>query len=555
MSTRTIQLLAALAFTLASDSSAQVLSDSLIAHFPMDGSPNDTVGGLVPEVTSGAPAFCIDRFGNPNCAACFDGASFWSYGDVLDMDTSDFVISFWFRSDSEEGSRLVTKGNTVFGTPGNAGYSFGFGDDGGGDYVGGIYVYDDQANESSTAVPVEVSQWTHMVASRCDTILSVHVNGQLYSQVPTESHGDLSTNIVFALGALDRNPTSQPDGSFFTGALDDLRIYKGRCLSQAEIDTLAGNLQAGADQWLHFPDNITGNAVNIGDLDIQGDQITLEALVTRNPSQGVEIVSKHSNPTNVNYLFRVNSLEITTETGYMLIGADIELCPDSVYHLAATYDGAIAKYYVNGVVIASAPKTGDLIQNSFQAYIGNNQALMNTQLEGYIDELRIWSVARTQQELIDNMYSLANPTAQTGLRAYYTFDGDYVNQQNPGAWDGTPIGPDVQLAMHPTFDGAVDELCLSTGLSDSPRAIPLMLGPNPSTGALRIDLPTPMDITSPITVVNSLAQEFRPHTSNLNMVGERVQSLTVDVSDLPIGAYFVVVPTEKGRLHGRFIKE
>lgn len=554
MSTRTVQLLAALAFTLASDSSAQVLSDSLIAHFPMNGSPNDTVGDLVPEVTSGAPAFCIDRFGNPNGAACFDGASFWSYGDVLDMDTSDFVISFWFRSDSEEGSRLVTKGNTVFGTPGNAGYSFGFGDDGGGDYVGGIYVYDDQANESSTAVPVEVSQWTHMVASRCDTILSVHVNGQLYSQVPTESHGDLSTNIVFALGALDRNPTSQPDGSFFTGALDDLRIYKGRCLSQAEIDTLAGVLSGGSNNWLHLPDNATQSAISLGDLDITGDSLTIEALVSWRPGQASNLVSKHSNPGNVNYLFRRTSMEIRTSQGYALLEAPSETCQDSVYHHAATYDGASIKYYVNGSEIASMPWTGTLLTNNLNTCIAN-RASLTEQFNGYIDEVRIWNVARTSQEIQDNMYSLPNPTTQTGLLAYFTFDGDYVNQQNPGTWDGTPIGPDVQLAMHPTFDGAVDELCLSTGLSDSPRAIPLMLGPNPSTGALRIDLPTPIDITSPITVVNALAQEFRPRTSNLNMVGERVQSLTVDVSGLPIGAYFVVVPTEKGRLHGRFIKE
>jgi hypothetical protein len=224
----------------------QDLSDSLIAHFPMDNSPNDLISGLAPTVTSGTPGFCADRFGNPNGAACFDGASFWSYGDVLDMDTADFVISFWFSSDSEDGSRLVTKGNTIFGTPDNAGYSFGFGDGGGGEYVGSIYVYDDQANESTTAVPVEVSEWAHMVASRCDSILSVHVNGQLTSQVPTISHGDLSTNIVFAIGALDRNPTPEPDGSYFSGAIDDLRIYKGRCLTQAEIDTLYYGLTVDA---------------------------------------------------------------------------------------------------------------------------------------------------------------------------------------------------------------------------------------------------------------------------------------------------------------------
>ena len=137
---------------------AQTLSDSLIAHFPLDGSPNDSVADLAPTVVHGSPGFCPDRFGTPNSAACFDGNDFWSYGDELDLDTSDFVISFWFRSDSEDGSRLVTKGNTVFGTPNNAGYSFGFGDDGGGQYVSSIYVYDDQANESTTSVPVVVSQ-------------------------------------------------------------------------------------------------------------------------------------------------------------------------------------------------------------------------------------------------------------------------------------------------------------------------------------------------------------------------------------------------------------
>lgn len=264
----------------------QWLTDSLIAHFPMDGSPNDTVGGLVPLVTSGSPTFCADRFGNPDGAACFDGASFWSYGDELDVEASDFTISFWYRSESEDAARLVTKGNTVFGTPGNAGYSFGFGDDGGSGYVGSIYVFDDQANESVTAVPVVVSQWAHMVATRCDTILSVHLNGPLYSQVPTIRDGNLNSNIVFAIGALDRNPTPEPDGSFFLGAVDDLRLYKGRCLTQAEISALADLTvevtEIGATgQALHLSPNPATQTLRIdltGSENITGPVLVLNAL-------------------------------------------------------------------------------------------------------------------------------------------------------------------------------------------------------------------------------------------------------------------------------------
>ena len=37
--------------------SGQWLNDNLIAHFPLDGSPVDIVGGLAPVVISGNPGF------------------------------------------------------------------------------------------------------------------------------------------------------------------------------------------------------------------------------------------------------------------------------------------------------------------------------------------------------------------------------------------------------------------------------------------------------------------------------------------------------------------
>lgn len=50
-----------------------------------------------------------------------------------------------------------------------------------------------------------------------------------------------------------------------------------------------------------------------------------------------------------------------------------------------------------------------------------------------------------------------------------------------------------------------------------------------------------------------LAYPLSPET--IGVPGYNAHALTLDVSHLPKGAYFVVVPTEEGRLHGRFVKE
>ena len=233
--------------------SAQWLTDNLIAHFPMNGSPNDTVAGLVPEVTSGAPGFCADRHGATNGAACFDGSSFWSYGDTLDMDTADFSIAYWVRLDTvlppfnvngingqylSDASLLVGKGTTVYGYPQRAGYSVMARN------TNGVYslsaLWGGQNNDLIyDETPIILHDWFHVVQSRCGSQQTLHVNGQLIFDISTSANRDLSVDIVFALGAFDRDPTAHPDQGWLHGALDDVRIYKGRCLSQDELDFLA----------------------------------------------------------------------------------------------------------------------------------------------------------------------------------------------------------------------------------------------------------------------------------------------------------------------------
>ena len=186
------------------------------------------------------------------------------------------------------------------------------------------------------------------------------------------------------------------------------------------------------------------NYVDIGDLDVAGNQITVEAIITQT-GNGTNIVSKHTGPGNVNYLMRPGSAEITTTNGYINAVTGFPLVNGQCYHLAFTYNGTSLDYYVNGCLASSTPHTGNLITNDFTTGIGD---MSNCQCEswvGYIDEVRIWNVARTQAEIQANMTNLPNPTTQPGLLAYYQFNGNFANAQGNPTWNGNTIGnPQIQ---------------------------------------------------------------------------------------------------------------
>lgn len=196
------------------------------------------------------------------------------------------------------------------------------------------------------------------------------------------------------------------------------------------------------NNWLSLPSY--QSYVSVGDLDVPGDKITVEAVFMRTaPYSGGEVwagdlVSKHNNPPDVNYLLRPGTAEITTSNNGYVKTPDV--CPielNRIYHVAMVYDGASLKFYRNGFLMSSTPASGTLFQNDFNTRIGLYDAIVhNTQLIGYINEVRIWNVARTQPQIRAFMNtSLPNPATQTGLQAYYTFD-NLLNKQGNTTWNG-----------------------------------------------------------------------------------------------------------------------
>jgi gliding motility-associated-like protein len=203
---------------------------------------------------------------------------------------------------------------------------------------------------------------------------------------------------------------------------------------------LAFSCHLHAQNWLNI--STTGpNWINCGTINVTGNQITVEALITTTAaSAGENIVSKHTNPGDDNYLLRPGDFEIGTSNGFFVVSNSYPLAMNKTYHVAAVYDGAFIYYYVNGCQTGKTACTGTMIQNTLLTAIGNQSACQCEPFTGYIDEVRIWNTARSPAQLQANMNTLPTPATQAGLLAYYNMNAGYTNQQGNAAFDGTPVG-------------------------------------------------------------------------------------------------------------------
>jgi uncharacterized repeat protein (TIGR03803 family) len=131
-------------------------------------------------------------------------------------------------------------------------------------------------------------------------------------------------------------------------------------------------------------------------------------------------------------------------------------------HIAFTYDGSLAKTFVNGTLINSIPANG-LINDAFlpdsNFRIGGRHSSVNQYFEGNIDEVRVWNVALSETE-VGQQYNTKLLGNELGLIGYWNFDegvgnstvditsngnnGAFINQTNwvtdsPNIASGIPV--------------------------------------------------------------------------------------------------------------------
>jgi hypothetical protein len=118
-------------------------------------------------------------------------------------------------------------------------------------------------------------------------------------------------------------------------------------------------------------------------------------------------------------------------------------------HVAVTYDGANRLHYVNGELAATFAETGLLPSNDAAFRIGSDVAWQFSP-DGAIDEVRLWSVARTLSQIRANLNQRIT-AAQAGLVAVWALDGNA--NDIIGARDGAVGGAGVGFL---TFPAAAD---------------------------------------------------------------------------------------------------
>ena len=99
-------------------------------------------------------------------------------------------------------------------------------------------------------------------------------------------------------------------------------------------------------------------------------------------------------------------------------------------HLAQTYDGSKLKAYVNGKMVADVNAPEKPNANPIR-YLGQGITDIALRFKGSIDEFRIWSRARTAEE-IKNNYTKAVAPNDPDLIAYYDFNQGIAAGDNTG---------------------------------------------------------------------------------------------------------------------------
>ena len=182
----------------------------------------------------------------------------------------------------------------------------------------------------------------------------------------------------------------------------------------------------------------TDDLVDLGNGDgvrVTGTAITLEARI--NPSawrtQVYEgsVLNKEQNGPDNGYALRVGAngtlnfllggggwQEVSSPAGALVL--------HEWQHVAATYDGATMRLYVDGEEVASRPATVSIADAAVDLWVGDSQSNPTRTFPGGIDEVRVWDRARTAAALRATMGTelgeeyTASP--DSGLVGYWRFD-------------------------------------------------------------------------------------------------------------------------------------
>jgi plastocyanin len=201
----------------------------------------------------------------------------------------------------------------------------------------------------------------------------------------------------------------------------------------------------GTDDQIVVPHNASQNG---------GSQITIDAWINLSTSLHGQPIANKRSPSNVGgYTFETTHSPIGPDNGLqwaIMIGGAYHILqtPANVLtlgtfqHVAATYDGAAMRIYVDGVEKANMPTSGTIDSTNDPVVIGRNVPNLSLDWHGLIDELELYNRALSQPELAAIVSAGTagkckppQPTAAFSRKVHGaagTFDIDLMPSSTPG---------------------------------------------------------------------------------------------------------------------------
>jgi hypothetical protein len=203
----------------------------------------------------------------------------------------------------------------------------------------------------------------------------------------------------------------------------------------------------GVDDYVEVPDNPSLSAIGVA--------FSLEfwMMVGEYPFQRREILGKWGSGSGVDDEYGGNihtsgeiELNISGASGGLSRVYSNPISPHTWIHAAEVFDSASHSYklFIDGILESNiTPSTLTMNRNTSQPFrIGTYDFSYAPEFKGQMDEIRIWNVARTEEEIQANMYRELSGT-EPGLIGYWKFDegsGDTAYDSSPNNNDGMLYG-------------------------------------------------------------------------------------------------------------------
>lgn len=216
------------------------------------------------------------------------------------------------------------------------------------------------------------------------------------------------------------------------------------------------------------------------------------------------------------------------------------------YHVAATYDGATMKLYINGVLDASKAQAGNV--NSNGAFNVGYLYNVSRNFNGKIDEVRVWKRALSQTEISQNMCGVSVPAST--LAAYWKFN------EGTGSSVQDTSGNGMSLTLTGTNASSwVTDVPCPAGTQKSAGMVESQKISEQITAKEQIKLyPNPVNTSSALGI--SVPEEYsKGKLTVYNFKGDVVVTKTLtagnnqyDISGLSAGNYIVRFESQDGSL-------